>query len=65
MYKRQVRGRPGIEVERVDGSSAVIQILATGAEQQLLAEALRRGEVHEFARIVPTLTDLYQEITAA
>ena len=30
-----------------------------------LAEALRRGEVHEFARIVPTLTDLYQEITAA
>ena len=35
------------------------------AEQQLLAEALRRGEVHEFARIVPTLTDLYQEITAA
>ena len=60
-----VRGRPGVEVERVDGSSAVIQILAPGAEQQLLAEALRRGEVHEFARIVPTLTDLYQEITAA
>ncbi len=58
-----VRDQAGVHVVDVDGPVAVVE-LSAGAEHGLLTEALRRGTVHELARVVPSLTDVYQEVTA-
>lgn len=34
-----------------------------GADQRLLAEAVSRGPVHQFVRVVPNLTDIYREVS--
>ncbi|SRR5580765_438916 len=54
----------GIHPVDVDGSRAVVEVEASGAEQALLTEAVRRGPVHEFARVIPALSDVYREVTA-
>ncbi len=59
-WVRDVRGVTAIDV---DGTSAVVA-LDDGASQPLLAEAMRRGAVHEFARIIPALSEIYREVTA-
>jgi ABC-2 type transport system ATP-binding protein len=59
-----MRGRPGVLVEDVDGPAALVEVLESGAEQALLSEAACRGAVHEFARVVPRLSEIYQEVTA-
>jgi len=59
-----VRGLPGVTVVDVDGPTAVLEILAPGAEQGLLTDALRRGRVHEFAPIIPSLSEIYREVTS-
>ena len=59
-----VRGMPGIGVIDVDGTTAVVQPQDDPAAQHLLAEAVRRGTVHDFARIVPTLSEIYREVAA-
>lgn len=59
-----VRDRPGIAVLDLEGHSALVEVLAPGAEQDLLAEAVSRGAVHEFARVRPALSDIYREVTA-
>ena len=58
------RGMPGIDVSEVVGPTAVVKIVALGAERELLTEALRRGTVVEFGRIVPPLSEIYREVTA-
>ncbi|MBP6995085.1 MAG: ATP-binding cassette domain-containing protein [Phycicoccus sp.] len=60
-----VRDLPGLHPTDVDGNTAIIELNGTpGADQALLAEALRRGSVTEFARIVPPLSEIYREVTA-
>ena len=59
-----VQGLPGLRVDEVDGASAVLEVLTPGAEHNLLAEALRRGTVIEFARLRPSLSEIYREVTA-
>ncbi len=59
-----VRGWPGVDVADVDGPTALLEPLEPGADQRLLAEALRRGTVREFARVVPSLAEIYREVTA-
>lgn len=59
-----VRNLTGVRVDDVDGTSALIEFLESGAENALLAEALRRGTVHELTRLRPTLGEIYQEVTA-
>ena len=59
-----VRGLPGLRVDEVDGASAVLEVLTPGAEHNLLAEALRRGTVIVFARLRPSLSEIYREVTA-
>lgn len=59
------RDHAGIAVIDVDGSSALFEVIEDGAEQRVLAEAAARGSVHEFARVVPQLSEIYQEVTAA
>ncbi len=57
-----VRELSGLAVQDVDGRSVTFQVLEPGAEQRLLEAALRRGPVHEFARVVPALSDVFREV---
>jgi ABC-2 type transport system ATP-binding protein len=59
-----VRGVPGIHTVDVDGRTALLEIVEQAAERRLLEEALRRGEVHEFAPQRPSLAQIYREVTA-
>lgn len=58
------RGVGGIHVADIDGAVAILEILTPGAERELLVEALRRGNVREFGRLVPTLAEIYREVTS-
>lgn len=59
-----VRGHPGVHVVDVDGRVALVEIEDDEAQHRLLAEALARGPVHEFTRVVPPLSELYREVAA-
>ncbi len=50
-------------VRRDDGATVTL-VDAAGADQRLLAEALSHGPVHEFVRVVPTLTEIYREVSS-
>ncbi|MDI9627697.1 MAG: ATP-binding cassette domain-containing protein [Acidobacteriota bacterium] len=60
-----VRGLPGLRVDDIDGTTVTLELLTPGAEHGLLTEALRRGTVIEFARLRPSLSEIYREVTAA
>ena len=58
-----------LQVLDVDGATAVLDpptdpTARDRAGDGLLAEALRRGTVRELARVVPSLSDIYREVTA-
>lgn len=59
-----VRDFSGVRVDDIDGPSALVELQAPDAERALLTEALRRGEVREFAIVRPTLSEIYREVTA-
>ncbi|QYJ04194.1 ATP-binding cassette domain-containing protein [Nocardioides panacisoli] len=59
-----LRGAEGIHVADVDGPTALIEVLRPGAEQQVLTEATHRGQVRDFSRVVPRLSEIYREVTA-
>ena len=63
-----VRGVEGAHVVDVDGPTAVLELPqgAAGHEvrDRLVREALDRGGLVEFTEIVPSLTDIYREVTA-
>ena len=59
-----VRDVRGIHVHDVDGSTALLELLDDGAEQAVLREAVERGAVREFSRVVPPLSEIYREVTA-
>lgn len=59
-----VREMPGLRVDDVDGPVALVEVITSGSEADLLSEALRRGNVLEFARVRPTLSEIYREVTA-
>ncbi len=60
-----VRGVPGLRVEGVDGTTAILDVGEDPrAAQPVLREAMRRGDVLEFARVVPALSEVYREVTA-
>ena len=59
-----VRDVRGIHVHDVDGSAALLELLTDGADQAVLREALERGAVREFTRVVPPLAEVYREVTA-
>ncbi len=59
-----VRGIPGVHAVDVEGASALVEVVEPGAERALLAEAVRRGDVHEFAPQRPSLAQIYREVTA-
>ena len=59
-----VRDQSGLDVLDLDGTTALVEVRDDGAEQQLIAEATRRGSVHEFVRVRPALSEIYREATA-
>ena len=59
-----VRGLPGIHVVDVDGSTALVEVVEPGAEQDVLREAAARGPVREFTPVRPALADIYREVAA-
>ncbi|WP_341729192.1 ATP-binding cassette domain-containing protein [Brooklawnia sp.] len=59
-----VRELPGLKVIEVSGGTAVFEIVVPGAEHELLAQALQRGRVIEFAPVRTTLSEIYREVTA-
>lgn len=56
-----VRAERGVTAIDVDGGRALIEAVDP---QALLAEAVRRGAVREFAPVAPTLAELYREVMA-
>lgn len=59
-----LRDTPGVRVEDVDGNTALFELLVPGSESDLLAEALRRGGIREFAVVRPSLSEIYREVAA-
>ena len=59
-----VRDLRGLEVLDLDGSTALVEVRQDGAEQHLVAQATSRGDVHEFVRVRPALSEIYREATA-
>src|SRR3954451_14652863 len=59
-----VREVPGVAVVDVDGPVAVLELVATDASDRILRAALRRGSVRELSAIVPSLSEIYREVTA-
>lgn len=54
---------PGVRVVSDDARGAVVE-LADGADgQALLAAAQRHGAVREFGRVVPSLSEIFREVT--
>ncbi len=54
------RGEPGVEVVDLDGNTAILQPVDAQARDHLAREAAARGMI-EFARLRPSLGDLYRE----
>jgi ABC-2 type transport system ATP-binding protein len=59
-----VRGVRGVHVVDVDGPVALLEVADAGADQALLRVALSRGQIREFAPVVPALSELYREMVA-
>jgi ABC-2 type transport system ATP-binding protein len=56
-----LRDHPGIRVVDVDGPRAVFDLDGRG-DQEVLREALRRGDVRSFTPVVPSLDTIFKEI---
>jgi ABC-2 type transport system ATP-binding protein len=56
-----LRDHPGIRVVDVDGPRAVFD-LAGRSDQDVLREALRRGDVRSFTPVVPSLDTIFKEV---
>ncbi|CAN5214627.1 ATP-binding cassette domain-containing protein [soil metagenome] len=59
-----VRGAPRVSVVEVERNRALVEADDGAALQALLAAAVRRGPVHEFSPVLPTLSELYREVLA-
>ena len=59
-----VRELPGVHVVDVDGPTALLDVDRPEQTDLVLREALSRGSVREFARVVPSLSDIYREVTS-
>ncbi|MDR2256548.1 MAG: ATP-binding cassette domain-containing protein [Arthrobacter sp.] len=58
-----VRSLPGVTVLDVDGPSALVELADESTAGALAAEAVRRGELHEFTRVLPSLSEIFREVT--
>ena len=59
-----MRDLPGTHVHSLDGTTAVVEFADPAARRRLLEAAVDRGDVVDFARRVPALSEIYREVTA-
>lgn len=59
-----VRGLAGVHVIDVDGPTALLTLDHPESTDVILREALSRGSVREFAEVVPSLSEIYREVTS-
>ncbi|KGN40363.1 ABC transporter ATP-binding protein [Knoellia aerolata] len=59
-----IRDVGGIHVVDLDGTTALVEASDPPALQRLLRAAVERGDVLDFARHVPALSEVYREVTA-
>ncbi len=59
-----VRDLPGLTVVDVEGNTAIVELAGQEDTDRLLTEALHRGSVREFAEVIPSLAEIYREVTA-
>lgn len=59
-----VRDLAGIHVHDVDGTTALLEFTDERARPALLTAAVARGDVLDFARLIPALSEIYREVTA-
>ncbi|WP_446666870.1 ABC transporter ATP-binding protein [Flexivirga sp. B27] len=59
-----VRDLGWLDVVDVAGNTAIVALTAPEDTDRLLAEAMRRGSVRELAEIVPTVADIYREVSS-
>jgi ABC-2 type transport system ATP-binding protein len=60
-----LRDHPGVRIVDLDGPRAVFElhdIEGGRVDQQVLAAALRRGEVRSFSPVVPSLDEIFKEV---
>lgn len=61
-----VRDLAGVRVLDVDGAAALVELESDSeqAAQDLLQQALRHGPVHEFSKVIPSLSEVYRQVAA-
>ncbi|MFI5840452.1 ABC transporter ATP-binding protein [Catenuloplanes sp. NPDC051500] len=58
-----LRDRPGTTLTDLDGRRAVVELAPDADDQELLRDALARGPVRTFRPVVPTLAEIFREVT--
>ncbi|MEQ4305182.1 ATP-binding cassette domain-containing protein [Plantactinospora sp. B6F1] len=58
-----VRDLPGISIVDLDGARVVIELAVPDDDQAVLRAALARGPVRAFGPIVPSLAEIFREVT--
>jgi ABC-2 type transport system ATP-binding protein len=58
-----LRDRPGTTLADLDGRRAVVELEPGTDDQELLRDALARGPVRSFRPVVPTLSEIFREVT--
>lgn len=59
-----VRALPEISVVDLEGRTALVEPASAEAAAALLRQATERDQVHDFARLVPSLSEIYREVAA-
>ncbi|MDP9798120.1 ABC-2 type transport system ATP-binding protein [Catenuloplanes nepalensis] len=58
-----LRDRPGTTLTDLDGRRAVVELAPDADDQELLRDALARGPVRSFRPVIPTLAEIFREVT--
>ena len=58
-----LRDQPGVTLIDLDGPRAVFDLAAGADDQAVLQAALARGPVRSFGPVVPSLTEIFREVT--
>jgi ABC-2 type transport system ATP-binding protein len=57
-----VRDLPKVEVVELDGPRVVFDVVADDDAQRVVREAVGRGPVHAFGKVVPSLAEIFREV---
>lgn len=58
-----VRDLPGVSIVELDASRVVFELADSGDDQAILRAALSRGPVRAFGPVLPTLAEIFREVT--